>query len=190
MPGYALSDIANKYIENAVKKGSNAISSLSPISCYIIDLLTDTTLRFSLIPDELSETVSASWDTTDIRGRTAPFIGYSGNSARTVSYSLTLHAEYVPNRDILSMVNKLKSLCYPRIEGAIITPPICYVRFGDMVKMRAIVENISVSWEKPIIDNRVFSKAEVSMEFTQFYSSKDLPTHSSMIKDGGNSFNS
>lgn len=136
------------------------------IPCYIVNLLTDKTIKFGVLPEEISESHDASWDSTDVRGRSAPYFGYAGNGARTVSYSITLHSDLC--KDIKNTVNELKKLVYPKYLGSIVNPPYCYVKFGDMVSMRAIVNSVSVSWSGTIIEDcKYYSTAEVSLEFSE-----------------------
>lgn len=157
------------------------------IHCYVINLLTDTKITFKVPPEELTESVSASFEPQEIRGRSAPFFSYNSNGARTVSFTVTLHEEYCAG-GIWKTVNQLKALVYPTYSGSIVRPPKCYVRFGSMVGMRAIIENVSVSWEKPYIQDVgkriVFNKASVSLEFTE-YMVNDTHDAYSMEKEGG-----
>ncbi len=141
------------------------------ITCYILNKLTDKTIKFYVIPEEVSESYGASWDSTEVRGRSAPYFGFSGNEARTVSYSITLHADYCKN--LKDIVKELKRLVYPKYAGSIVIPPYCKVKFGSMVDMTAIVNNVSVNWSGTLIDgNDYYSTAEVSIEFTELRTNK------------------
>lgn len=140
------------------------------ITCYIRNAITEKTISFNVIPEEISESVDATWDTMDIRGRSAPYFGFSGNGARTVSYSITLHDDLCP--DLEKTVKDLKGLVYPKYLGSVVTPPYCYVKFGNMVNMYAIVNSVNVSWSGVIIGdnnktNAHYSTAEVSIEFSE-----------------------
>lgn len=157
------------------------------IQCYIINLLSDSVIRFRLIPDDFSESLSANYEQQEIRGRSAPFISYNATGARTVSLSVTLYDEFC-DEGILPTVNKLKALVYPSYEGSIVLAPKCFVRFGHMIGMRAVVDSVGVNWEKPILfsldGKQVFNKAEVSLEFTEIINT-EIPTVTSIERNGG-----
>lgn len=153
----------------------------SLINCYILNKITDKKITFDVIPEEISESLGASWDSTDVRGRSAPYFGYAGNEARTVSFSITLHDDLC--NDLKGTVKELKGLVYPKYSGSIVIPPYCYVVFGSMVKMTAIVNSVSVSWSGTILgdsktNNDYYSTAEVSIEFTELKTGK-IPTATS-----------
>lgn len=134
------------------------------INCYIKNLVTGTTIEFELIPETVSDNNSASFDAQDIRGRSNPIQGYNTSGPRTVSFSIQLHDDYCKD-GILTTVNKLRALTYPAYGGGV-TPPSCYVRFGKMIRMKAVVTSVSVQWNKPY-RNGVFTQAEVSLDFTE-----------------------
>ena len=143
----------------------------SLITCYILNKLTDKKIVFKTIPEEVSESYGATWDATDVRGRSAPYYGFAGNESRTVSYSITLHADYCDN--LKQTVKDLKGLVYPKYSGSIVIPPYCYVKFGAMVAMTAIVNSVSVTWSGTLIEGAdYYSTAEVSIEFTELRTGK------------------
>ena len=157
------------------------------IPCYVINILTGKRIQFKLIPDDLSESLSASFEPQSIRGRSAPFLSYENTGSRTVSFSVTLHEEYCDG-GILDTVNKLKALVYPTYVGSIVAAPKCYVRFGNMIGMKAIIESVGVSWEKPILRDAngksFFAKAEVSLDFTELID-YTVPNAFDIEKSGG-----
>lgn len=163
--------------------GSWAPSPSNYMTCYIYNLLTNEKIVFQTLPDDVSESYSGEWQSTDVMGRSAPYQAFTGNPARTVDYSVTL------NRDILGTdfektVDKCKRLVYPRYANdSIVVPPYCYVRFGGMITMYAIVESVSVSWNGTIIadedtdpNSNYFSQAEISFSFVELrVSGQGLP---------------
>ena len=134
------------------------------ISCYVKNLLTGTTIEFELIPESVTDSNSASFDPQDIRGRSTPIQGYNNSGPRTVSYTVILHDDYCKD-GILKTVNALRALTYPAYGGSV-TPPTCYVRFGKMIKMKAITNSVSVNWMTPYRDG-VFTRAEVTLDFIE-----------------------
>lgn len=137
------------------------------ITSFIINELTGEPVVFETLPEDISETYATSWDTTDIRGRSAPYIGFVGNEARSVSYSITLQADICPN--MMKVIAFLKGLVYPDYKGSIVDPPLCTVHLGGMVSnMLAVVNNVSISWKGPILDGADFySQADISIDFME-----------------------
>lgn len=175
------------------------------ITCYVYNMITDEKIIFKTVPENISESYSADWQSTDIMGRSAPYLAYVSSAARTVSYSVIL------TRDILgelykSTVEKCIRLVYPKyMNGGVVAPPFCYVRFGSMVYMFAVVNDVSVEWSGPFIgdtysstvDNKqdidandnLFSQAEISFSFTELRTDgQGLPTGNNLRRLTGKYF--
>ena len=150
------------------------------IPCYIINLVTGSRIEVDILPDEISESKDSQFDSVDLRGRSAPLQGYNCSGARSVSYSLTLHDDYCKG-GLLSTVRKLKALEYPEYANSSLTPPKCYVRFGSMISMSAIVTSVSITWKKPY-RNGFYINADVNLEFSEVV---DTPYSASQIEAGG-----
>lgn len=150
------------------------------IPCYVINSVTGGTIEFDVEPDEITDTTSAQFDPQDIRGRSSPFQGYNGSGPRTVSFELTLHQDLCKD-GLLNTINHLKSLAYPGY-GGVLTAPKCIVRLGEMVHMKAIINDVGVVWQKPYRD-KCYLLATVSLNFTEVV---DTPFSASDIwKKGG-----
>ena len=149
------------------------------IPCYIINLVTGTTIEFDITPDSIEDSNSASFDAQGIRGRSSPYQGYSESGPRTVSYSVTLHHDLCKD-GLLNTINKLKALTYPEY-GGVLQLPQCLIRVGDMIHCRAIVGDVSVSWNKPMRDG-LYLVAEVNLSFTEVV---DRPYGASEIESKG-----
>lgn len=180
--------------------------------CYIRDLINDRTITFKTLPESVSETYSSEWSSESVTGRSAPYMAYNGNPSRTVDYSVTLNRDILGDPDFQNTINKCKMLVYPNYAGGgIVTPPYCYVRFGGMIKMFAVVESVSVSWEGPIISGpavldydrntkrsttqtslassnanyNLMSQAEISFSFTEIRTrGQALPTGNNLNEYG------
>lgn len=148
------------------------------INCYIKNFVTGSTIEFELIPEEITDNYSATFDQQDIRGRSNPIQGYNSSGPRTISYTIQLHDDYCKT-GILDTVNKLRALTYPEYGGVII-PPKCYVRFGNMIGTKAITTSVGVTWKKPYRDG-IFINADVTLEFTEVL---ENPKSASQIEGG------
>ena len=149
------------------------------IPCYIINTLTGGKIEFECEPEEISDTNSNQFDPQDIRVRSSPFQGYSSSGPRTISFSVMLHDDLC-KEGILNTVNHLRSLTYPSYGGVLI-PPKCLVRIGDMIHCNAIVNDISVTWQKPYRSG-TYVAAEVSINLTEVV---DTPYSASEIWSKG-----
>jgi hypothetical protein len=141
------------------------------VNCFVRNLITNETITFKAPPESISESYSASFDATEVRGRSAPYYGYSGNEARTVSYSVTL-LEDVLGTDYMSTINKLRALVYPKYYGSLVVPPSCKIKLGDMVKAHStnvfIVNSVGVEWSGTILEgSNHYSQAEISFDLTE-----------------------
>lgn len=147
--------------------------STNPIECYIINLVTNTKIEFLCNPEDVSENIASTFDAQTVRGRTAPFVGYDNTGPRTVSVSFIVNADLEGDAktaltNFKRKVNAIRALAYPEYQGQYIKPPVCFVRIGKMVSMRAITEGVSVSWSLPYSEG-LYRQAEISLEFTQIH---------------------
>ena len=138
----------------------------SYIECYIINLLNNTTIKFVTLPEDLNESYSGGMNPQEVLGRTTPYFTYNNNDARSVSYSIRLHEDVC--KDMMVVIDELKRLVYPRYVGSVVDPPYCYVKFGDMVNMKAIVSDVSLDWGDTIIEGTShFARCDVSLSFLE-----------------------
>lgn len=142
-----------------------------PVTCYVRNMLTQEIIYFKAPPESISESFSASFDATEVRGRSAPYYGYAGNDARAVSYSVTL-LEDILGSAYMSTINKLRALVYPKYSGSLVIPPSCQIKLGDMIKVNAmnvfIVNSVSVEWSGVFLEGSDhYSQAEVSFDLTE-----------------------
>ena len=146
------------------------------MTCYIANMINGDVIKFKALPEDVSESLDTSWEATDIRGRSIPYQSYAGNGPRSISFSVTLHADICD--DIVGTVKRMKALVYPKYVGSIVIPPYCSVRIGKIISTKAIVNSVSVSWSDTILsnnksnteydpDNAFYSKAEVSFDLSE-----------------------
>lgn len=148
------------------------------VTCYIKNMVTGSTISFGL-PNDLSDSISATFDDTNIRGRSSPIKGYDSSGPRSLSYSLILHNDYCPE-GLYTTIAKLKALCYPGYSNTVDSPS-CYVRLGKAVKGLFVMNSVGVTYEKPYVDG-MYVKAEVSLDLSEAPSS---PLSASEVENGG-----
>ena len=90
--------------ENTVEAGVNGLYGFKQWECYMLvkygksgqfGLSGDYEylIEMPLYPDEVQEQISATWQTQNILGRSAPISAYAGTSLKSASFSLTLHRD-------------------------------------------------------------------------------------------------
>lgn len=152
------------------------------ITCYILNRVTDTVVKFPAYPTDVSESFSAEFNPKEIMGRSAPYFSFGGNGARGVSYQVKVSDDICP--DLMGLVNSIKSLIYPKYFGSIVQPPFCYVKFGDMIAMNAIVESVSFSWGETVLDgSQHFSIVDIDFSF-QEVRIDSIPTATGIFNEG------
>ena len=125
-------------------------------------------------PEEVSESVSATWSTQSVIGRVGALQAYSNTSDVTCSFSFDMHMEVfwalygleIDNaiQVFEQVMQLLKSTAYPQYQSGLLIPPRTKFVFGDF-KISGRVDNISISWKLPIIDKK-YAVATVQVQMT------------------------
>lgn len=135
------------------------------ISCYILNLITNDSVTFDCEPDEITDSNQNNYDPVDIRGRSSPYQGYNASGPRQINFSVTLHADMC--RDGLqNTLNKLRALTYPIYSQGALLRPEAFFHIGYMISCRCIVNNVNITFQKPIRDH-FYVQAEVSIDLTE-----------------------
>jgi len=139
-----------------------------------------------LIPGSVSESKSANFDPTQIRGRSLPVFGYAASEARTVELSMLIIASqykgggdiYKTGKDVWDAVTKLKAACYPNYGGAPIKPPpVCSLTVGAFIKVpTCVITSTSITWGDAYDKDDYPLKAEVSLSFTEVQAVPSMDT--------------
>lgn len=135
---------------------SNVDRIMSDKRCYVI-VMFDTEQEYSYLPvypDDIQDTLSASWSNAQIVGRSSPIAAYVGTNFRSVSFTLDLHRELLPGYQIDNIIKLLDKSVYPRYTSQGLIPPITIFRFGGFYA-KGFVESVGRNWKKPI--NRVYN---------------------------------
>lgn len=122
-------------------------------NAYMINHHVGTVLNFPVYPDEISDTLNATWQDQPITGRSLPITAYTGTSFRMVSFSVLLHREIPCATSIETILRHLRASVYPRYQSQGLMPPRTSFRFGDFY-VRGVVTSVSFTWQKPIIDGK------------------------------------
>lgn len=165
-------------------RGTNNPDPNSILVFYIINMVTGEIIKFPAYPSDLSESYSADFQSNSPMGRSAPYIYYGGNDARSFSFSVWVEANMCD--DYAGTIKKLRALIYPEYRGSIVAPPYCHVRFGDMLNTKAIIESIDFSWaeDAPVLEgSNYISRCEISFTFNELRL-KSIPHATGIFNEG------
>ena len=136
-----------------------------------------------VIPQSINYNYNANWTSIDVLGRLSPIHQYNNGSDITYSFELILHEDLFRTDSnkvtLVSIVDKIKSLSYPRQLGNMSKPerlPI-YFQLGE-ISGYCIVDT-KVTWGKPLREgNYVFATVSFTLTASEFdvqtASSRDL----------------
>lgn len=128
---------------------------------YIKNNLTGQMIYFPVMPQGISETISANFTQQDIVGASAPRIVYSNTSAETINLSLqNLTEDYVAEgfKTLRNYVNALRALAYPVYNGAgVVKSPNLKLCLGTDFSCSCVCTNVSVSWGDLVRDNKMIT---------------------------------
>ena len=138
---------------------------------YIRNEITGKVITLPVMPEGISESITANYSTQDIVGASAPRILYSSTSAPTISMSLRNLTEDYLAKDFSSLreyVRALQALVYPTYSGGTVSSPEVVVKLGDRA-FRAVTNSVNVSWGNVVKNNEILS-CSVDLQFTRIRS--------------------
>ena len=127
----------------------------SQYNSYVKNNRTGTIIYFPVMPNGISETVTANFAQQDITGASQPRIVYSNTSAKTISLSLqNLSQDYVADGfgSLVAYIRALQALVYPiYTNGGLVQSPSLSLVLGDDINVACVCTNVSVSWGDNVI---------------------------------------
>ena len=150
------------------------------IDNYIYLYHTDEWVLIPVYPDQISDSMSTSFNSTNALSRSAPVFSYSNSGPRTVQINIDLHRDMMDEVNyskanlrveigddyVDTIIKRLQSIALPRYQASSksVVPPMVAIRFGDEVFIKGVVNsNITVTYKKPILSNNKY--AVVSINF-------------------------
>ena len=137
-------------------------------AAYIQDHNTGVRIIFPVMPDGISEAISASFSQQEIIGASRPRIVYSNTSAKTLNLSLqNLREDYIaPGFDSLdAYVRALQSLVYPTYgSGGIVKSPNLTLTLGNK-SYSCVCTNVSVSWGNIVSNDNTIMSCNADLAF-------------------------
>lgn len=122
----------------------------SPISagCYIV--VGGSGAVFPCFPEEVSESVSSSYNSEIPLGRQEPFYVYENSGPRTVNVSFRMHREMFPTITGLdSLINLIESGVYSSSNG--VPAKRVFLKIGGQISISGIINGqVSVTWSETL----------------------------------------
>lgn len=159
------------------------------VSAYIVSTsssiggTTNRDLPLPTLPTSVSEAISLNTNDQAIVARSAPIVSYINTNARTLSFTIGLSDEYMPNRTdgsqytLHEYVNALKSLEYPNYKDAEVVVPQVIVKVAN-ISLAGICTGVNITWNGPVsnaiykgANKGTFTRADVSLQFKEVMNS-------------------
>ena len=150
----------------AVRKNSHLVGYfIDYFDSFIFNLATTSIIEFHM-PSDLSDSMSANFESQNVRGRSAQYHGYNDSGPRSISFSIELQADYC-KEEFNTTLAKLKALVYPVYTNGVIYPS-CVIKLGNVLTGQFIINSVGVSYDgsAPKRDH-LYTKATVSIDATE-----------------------
>lgn len=132
--------------------------------------------RLPCYPDQISESQTSNWATTQILSRSAPISAYNDTNYRSISVSFKIHRELGITMGLgencLEQVEKvLRRSLYPSYAGKIaIAAPKTTLVLGAF-KAKGYITSVGFTWSGPIVDHK-YQVADISIQMTDISEGK------------------
>lgn len=168
-----------------------------PIDNYIYLYHLDKFILIPVYPDQVADSMSATFTSTDLLSRSAPIFAYSYSGPRTVQIQLKLHREMmtVVNEGVSeiallgtddyvdTLIKHLQTMVVPKYSDTnrMVNPPLVALRIGNEIFIKGVVtQGVSITYELPLLQDLKY--AVVNLSFTV---SEILPFDASEIGELG-----
>jgi len=154
---------------------------------------TDRTVRFRALIEDISETVTPTYNENKYIGRYETFYTYN-KVVRDLSFKLTLQAfSNVELQHIIQKMSYLTSNAYPTSTGNYLTPNILYVRIGNLYPKQACIlqgltHNIEndVSWDIDYqLPTRIIANVKLRLLDNKTYSPENTDIYTPLSGEQG-----
>lgn len=153
---------------------------------YIYLYHTEEFLVLPSFPEQIQDSLSSNFQSTNAIARSAPVFSYSNSGPRKVQVSLDLHRDMLDGVNlgvsnmkidrigddyIDTIIKKIQAIALPRYNSGTkaVEPPMVAIRFGDEIFIKGVVEGgLSVTYKKPliIVNDKESKYAQVSLSFS------------------------
>lgn len=141
--------------------------------------------------EEVSDSVSAEYAETPIRGRSQPYIHYTGTGTNKITFTAKLttgvdqYSLFQSTDDIIKAINLIRSWVYPEypLDGPMKPPPTLALIAGDLYRgVPGIIRTAGFTHQRPFNWYHIPMIVDVAIEFEVIYS---RPVDRVHIRDNG-----
>ncbi len=149
------------------------------ITNYIYLYHTDEYVLLPVYPDQVMDSMKASFSSTNALSRTAPVFSYNNSGPRSIQINLALHREMFDDENadfsnlkvevgedyVDTIIKRVQSIALPSYKASSksVVPPMIAVRLGDDIFIKGVVDSqISVTYKKPILYNGKYAFVDIS----------------------------
>lgn len=162
-----------------------SIDSLNPmIDNYIYMYHTNTYIVLPTYPQRIVDTMSTTFSSTTILGRSAPVFSYSNSGPRTLPIELELHRDmmYQINRNnstvlatieadyVDRLIKEIQAAAVPNYDASnkMVDPPLVAIRIGNDVYCKGIISSgITITYDLPILKGDRYAKVAISFTMSE-----------------------
>jgi hypothetical protein len=153
------------------------------IENYIYLYHTKTLIAIPTYPEEITDTMGITYNTTTPLSRSAPIYSYSNSGPRSFALTLNLHRDMMKSINTTAsnlnvadlgkddyvdiLAKQLQAIALPKYAASekMVNPPMIAVRFGNELFCKGVVQGaVSVKYSGPILRNDKY--ALVTIDFT------------------------
>ena len=147
------------------------------------------TMNLPCYPEEVSNSVEATWNSQSVIGRVGSLNVYTGTSDIQTSFSFDLHREMpVPGGNSATeevsvdrLIRIIKSGCYPRYGSNTLDPPYTIWKFGDMFISGRLI-SVHDTWKLPIVKG---AYAVCSLSVTMTSATRGIVDYTNVMGEAG-----
>lgn len=163
------------------------MSNFELIDNYIYLYHLDKFLLLPTYPEQISDSNSASFASSNPLSRSAPIFAYSYSGPRTVQINLQLHRDLMTQLNYnVSNVNlnevelgddyvdflakAIQSIVLPKYTATtkMVNPPMVALRFGNEIYIKGIVNgSVTVTYSGPILENNKYAIVDISFQIAE-----------------------
>ena len=167
------------------------------IENYIYLYHIDKYILLPTYPQQIQDSLSASFQMSSPLSRSAPIFSYSHSGPRTIQVSLNLHRELMTqinygmsNMDLSLftgedaegakidfgddyvdvLVKQIQAIALPRYaaEGKMVNPPMVALRFGNDIFIKGVVNGgVSITYSGPLLEDNKYALVDISFTISE-----------------------
>lgn len=135
-------------------------------------------------PESVQDSLSSSFNTTNIMSRTAPIFSYQYSGPRTIQVGLKLHRDMMQQINygqsnltvelgddyVDTMVAQLQAIALPKYSASdkMVNPPLVALRFGNQIFIKGVViGGITTTYQLPLQADGKYAVVNISFTISE-----------------------